>query len=143
MWGRHSPGERQGAWPTLYPCCSFGGCGYEDEPQFLAPFRSTIGFDRVFDLLENASRTQSLESWSPYNIVRTSEDSYRITMVVAGFAESKLTITHQPNLLIVAGSKAEMEANISIAAFRARSSSGASNWPTMLKLPKPNCRTAC
>ena len=38
-------------------------------------FRSTIGFDRVFDLLENASRVQSFESWPPYDIVRTSEDS--------------------------------------------------------------------
>jgi molecular chaperone IbpA len=72
-------------------------------------FRSTIGFDRVFDLLENASRAQSFESWPPYDIVRTSEDSYRITMAVAGFSESELAITHQPNLLIVAGNKAETE----------------------------------
>jgi molecular chaperone IbpA len=72
-------------------------------------FRSTIGFDRVFDLLENASRTQSFESWPPYDIVRTSEDSYRITMAVAGFAESELNITHQPNLLIVTGNKPEAE----------------------------------
>jgi molecular chaperone IbpA len=72
-------------------------------------FRSTIGFDRVFDLLENASRTQSFDSWPPYDIVRTSEDSYRITMAVAGFAESELSITHQPNLLIVASNKPEEE----------------------------------
>ena len=72
-------------------------------------FRSTIGFDRLFDLLENASRTQSFESWPPYDIVRTSEDSYRITMAVAGFAESELNITHQPNLLIVTGNKPEAE----------------------------------
>jgi molecular chaperone IbpA len=72
-------------------------------------FRSTIGFDRVFDLLENASRTQSFESWPPYDIVRTSEDSYRITMAVAGFSESEISITHQPNLLIVAGNKPEEE----------------------------------
>jgi molecular chaperone IbpA len=72
-------------------------------------FRSTIGFDRVFDLLENASRTQSFESWPPYDIVRTAEDSYRITMAVAGFSESELTITHQPNLLIVAGNKPESD----------------------------------
>jgi molecular chaperone IbpA len=72
-------------------------------------FRSTIGFDRVFDLLENASRTQSFESWPPYDIVRTSEDAYRIAMAVAGFSESELTITHQPNLLIVAGNKPETD----------------------------------
>jgi molecular chaperone IbpA len=72
-------------------------------------FRSTIGFDRVFDLLENANRTQSFESWPPYDIVRTSEDSYRITMAVVGFSDSELNITHQPNLLIVAGNKPETE----------------------------------
>jgi len=72
-------------------------------------FRSTIGFDRVFNLLENASRAQSFESWPPYDIVRTAEDAYRITMAVAGFSESELTITLQPNLLIVAGNKPETE----------------------------------
>lgn len=72
-------------------------------------FRSTIGFDRVFDLLENASRTQSFESWPPYDIVRTSEDSYRITMAVAGFSDAELSVMHQPNLLVVAGSKPEEE----------------------------------
>src|SRR4051794_32705417 len=72
-------------------------------------FRSTIGFDRVFDLLENASRTQSFDSWPPYDIIRSSEDSYRITMAVAGFAESDLAITHEPNLLVVTGDKPEQE----------------------------------
>ena len=70
-------------------------------------FRSTIGFDRVFDLLENASRTQTFESWPPYDIVRASEDSYRITMAVAGFSDSEINITHQPNLLIVSGDRPE------------------------------------
>lgn len=70
-------------------------------------FRSTIGFDRVFDLLENASRDQAFDNWPPYDIARTSEDSYRITMAVAGFSESELTITVQPNLLVVSGSKPE------------------------------------
>lgn len=73
-------------------------------------FRSTIGFDRVFDLLENASRSQSIDTWPPYDILRTSEDSYRITMAVAGFSEGELSVTHQPNLLIVAGNKPEPEA---------------------------------
>lgn len=70
-------------------------------------FRSTIGFDRVFDLLEHAGRDQTFEYWPPYDIVRTSDDSYRITMVVAGFSENELTINHQPNLLVVSGSKTE------------------------------------
>jgi molecular chaperone IbpA len=74
-------------------------------------FRSTIGFDRVFDLLENASRDQAFDNWPPYDIARTSEDSYRITMAVAGFSESELTITVQPNLLVVSGSKSEENDN--------------------------------
>ena len=72
-------------------------------------FRSTVGFDRVFDLLENASRAQSFDSWPPYDIVRSSEDSYRITMAVAGFSENELTITHQLNQLIVSGNQPETE----------------------------------
>ena len=66
-------------------------------------FRSTIGFDRVFDLLENASRAQSFESWPPYDIVRTLEDSYRITMAVAGFGENDIDIVSQENQLTVSG----------------------------------------
>lgn len=72
-------------------------------------FRSTIGFDRVFDLLENASRAQTFENWPPYDISRTSEDAYRITMAVAGFSEKDLSITHEPNLLVVSGQKPEEE----------------------------------
>jgi len=72
-------------------------------------FRSTIGFDRVFDLLENASRAQTFDVWPPYDILRTGEDSYRITIAVAGFTESELSVTHQQNLLIVAGKKNETE----------------------------------
>lgn len=72
-------------------------------------FRSTIGFDRVFDLLENASRVQSFDNWPPYDIVRNGEDAYRITMAVAGFSEEDLTINLQPNLLVVSGKQAHEE----------------------------------
>lgn len=81
------------------------------NPNFSPLFRSTIGFDRVFDLLENAGRDQAFENWPPYDIVRTSEDSYRITMIVAGFSENELAINHQPNLLVVNGRKADEENN--------------------------------
>ena len=66
-------------------------------------FPSTIGFDRVFDLLENANRVQTFENWPPNDIVRISEDAYRIIMAVSGFAEHELTLTHEPNLLVVSG----------------------------------------
>jgi len=66
-------------------------------------FRSSIGFDRVFDLLENA---EPFESWPPYDIVRTGEDGYRIAMAVAGFGPDELKLVYQPNLLVVSGAKA-------------------------------------
>ena len=68
-------------------------------------FRSSIGFDHVFDLLENATRVQALDNWPPYDIEKTGEDQYRITMAVAGFAPGELDITAQPNLLVVTGQK--------------------------------------
>jgi len=76
-----------------------------------APFyRSSIGFDRVFDLLESAARGQPADNWPPYDIARTGDDAYRISMAVAGFAQDELSISTKPNLLVVTGEKAS-EAN--------------------------------
>jgi molecular chaperone IbpA len=69
-------------------------------------YRSSIGFDRVFDMLENASRTPNVDNWPPYDIARTGEDAYRITMAVAGFGQDELSIVHEPNLLVVSGERA-------------------------------------
>ena len=66
-------------------------------------FRSSVGFDRVFDLLENAARVHAVDNWPPYNIEKWGEDQYRITMAVAGFAPEELDLTVQPNLLVVTG----------------------------------------
>ena len=68
-------------------------------------YRSSIGFDRVFDLLENASRTPSVDNWPPYDIARTGEDAYRITMAVAGFGQDELSIVHELNMLVVSGER--------------------------------------
>ncbi|MBB3395387.1 MULTISPECIES: Hsp20 family protein [unclassified Rhizobium] len=70
-------------------------------------YRSSIGFDRMFDLLENASL--NADNWPPYNIVKLGEDAYRIVIAVAGFAEHELTITHEANMLVVNGAKSEDE----------------------------------
>jgi len=73
-------------------------------PYDLSPlYRSSIGFDRVFDLLENASRAPTADNWPPFDTVKLSDDSYRITMAVAGFREEELDITMQPNMLVVSG----------------------------------------
>lgn len=74
---------------------------------FAPLYRSSIGFDRVFDTLEAAGRLDSSSNWPPYDIVKTGADDYRITMAVAGFAQDELTISYQPNLLVVAGQKAK------------------------------------
>ena len=68
-------------------------------------FRSSVGFDRIFDLLENATRVQALDNWPPYNIEKAGEDQYRITMAVAGFSPGELNLTAQPNWLVVSGQK--------------------------------------
>ena len=67
--------------------------------------RSTVGFDRLFDLLENAGRTLQTENYPPFNIERTGDDSYRITVAVAGFKSHEIDITAQQNALIVSGQK--------------------------------------
>ena len=69
-------------------------------------YRSSIGFDRVFDLLENASRVTTVDNWPPYDIAKIGNDDYRITMAVAGFAENELSMTQEQNMLMVAGQKA-------------------------------------
>jgi molecular chaperone IbpA len=70
-------------------------------------YRSSIGFDRIFNLLENATVPQNADNWPPYDIAKLGEDSYRIVIAVAGFNESELTITHEPNLLVINGAKSE------------------------------------
>ncbi len=68
--------------------------------------RSTIGFDRMFDLLDNAfTASQADDGWTPYNIAKTGDNSYRIEVAVAGFSSSDLTIVAQENVLTVAGRK--------------------------------------
>jgi molecular chaperone IbpA len=68
--------------------------------------RSTIGFDRLFEFLENASREQA-DNYPPYDIEKLSDDRYRITLAVAGFSQAEIDITARQNLLTVTGRKAE------------------------------------
>ncbi|RWM74511.1 Hsp20 family protein [Mesorhizobium sp.] len=72
---------------------------------FTPLFRSSVGFDRIFNMLEDASRVSTIDNWPPYDIAKVGEDDYRITMAVAGFSRDELTITHQPNMLVVSGSQ--------------------------------------
>lgn len=72
-------------------------------------FRSSIGFDRMFEALEAASRAETSDSWPPYDIVKAGENDYRIVMAVAGFSQDELTMTQEQNMLIVSGQKASAD----------------------------------
>ena len=67
--------------------------------------RTTVGFDRLFDLLESQVRNNAGDNYPPFNIERKGEDEYRITIAVAGFKPADLDITAQQNLLVVQGKK--------------------------------------
>ncbi|WP_026166833.1 Hsp20 family protein [Novosphingobium nitrogenifigens] len=71
--------------------------------------RTTVGFDRLFDLLERQARAQTGDNYPPFNIERRGEDQYRITLAVAGFKPEDLDITAQQNLLVVKGNKADTD----------------------------------
>ncbi len=68
-------------------------------------YRSTIGFDRLLTLLDKASGSDNGQTYPPYNIERTGENNYRITLAVAGFAESELTVETKEGVLTVRGAK--------------------------------------
>jgi molecular chaperone IbpA len=72
----------------------------------LAPlYRSTVGFDRLFSMLDQVSGFDSGSPYPPYNIERTGENAYRITLAVAGFAEKELSIEAKQNTLTIKGEK--------------------------------------
>lgn len=71
--------------------------------------RTTVGFDRLFDLMENQVRNNNGDNYPPFNIERRGEDTYRITLAIAGFRPEDLDITAQQNLLVVQGKKRDEE----------------------------------
>jgi molecular chaperone IbpA len=70
-------------------------------------YRSTVGFDRLFNLLDSTVGAADATSanWPPYNIERLGDDQYRITMAVAGFTPDEIDLVQQENALLVAGRK--------------------------------------
>jgi molecular chaperone IbpA len=73
---------------------------------FAPLWRSTIGFDRLFNLLDEAQQATE-DNYPPYNIERLGEDRYQISLALAGFAPDEITITAEQNVLTVEGRKAE------------------------------------
>lgn len=68
--------------------------------------RSTVGFDRLFDYLENASRAEQ-DNYPPFDIEKLSDDTYRITLAVAGFKREDIEIVAQQNMLTITGRRSE------------------------------------
>ncbi len=66
-------------------------------------YRATVGFDRVFNLLDSVAGQASTNGYPPYNIEKSGDNDYRIVMAVAGFAEAELNVTQKENELLVTG----------------------------------------
>lgn len=73
---------------------------------FAPLWRSTIGFDRLFDLVETAQRAGE-DNYPPYNIERLAEDRYQIALAVAGFAPEEISVTAEQNVVTIEGSKSD------------------------------------
>src|SRR5947209_5253191 len=70
-------------------------------------WRSSVGFDRLFDLIDDSLRLSGEDNYPPYNIERTGEDQYQISLALAGFTPEEIAITAEQNVLTVEGRKAE------------------------------------
>jgi molecular chaperone IbpA len=74
---------------------------------FAPLWRSTVGFDRLFDLAQAAAQHAGEDNYPPYNIERLSEDSYLISLAVAGFSPDEISITAEQNVVTIEGNKPE------------------------------------
>jgi len=73
-----------------------------------APFRrSSVGFDRLFDMLENSSFGATQENYPPFDLIKEGDNDYRIQLAVAGFKPDEIDITAQQNVLVVSGRKSD------------------------------------
>jgi len=68
-------------------------------------YRSTVGFDRVFDIFDRLARAEPRTDWPPYNIERMGEHQYRISVALAGFSPEEIEIVQQENVLQITGQK--------------------------------------
>lgn len=75
------------------------------QVDFSPLYRSTVGFDRLFSMLDSLAQPDSGQSYPPYNIERTGEDAYRISMAVAGFSENDIAIEAHRNVLSIKGER--------------------------------------
>ena len=113
---------------------------------FAPLFRTAIGFDRLARLMDTAASAGEAPSYPPYNIEKTGEDTYRLTMAVAGFRPEELDLVAKDNTLVVSGkvnNEAPKRAKCCIAASPAAPSSAASCSLTTSWWMAPTCRMVC
>jgi len=72
-------------------------------------FRSSVGFDRLLDLLAQADRVEPTTTWPPYNIEKVADDQYRISMAVAGFTADEIELTQHDTALLITGQRKGQE----------------------------------
>src|SRR5437868_4790668 len=107
--GRHSGPATGRAAP--YAACSLRQVAQMEDMIMrsafdFAPFRrSTVGFDRLFDMMENSSLGQAQENYPPFDLIKLGDNDYRIELAVAGFKPDEIDITAQQNVLLVTGRK--------------------------------------
>jgi molecular chaperone IbpA len=91
---------------SLHPALLLKG-GQDMRSAFdFAPYRrSTVGFDRLFDMLENSTLGQGQENYPPFDLIKLGDNDYRIELAVAGFKPDEIDITAQQNVLLVSGRK--------------------------------------
>ena len=111
---------------------------------FAPLWRSTIGFDRLLDLVNAAQQASTEDNYPPCNVQRVGEDRYQISLAVAGFAPDDIAITAEQSVLTMEGRKAENNsANSCTMEFRRGLSSGSSIWRTMSRSRELHSTTAC
>ncbi|TGE01114.1 Hsp20 family protein [Methylobacterium nonmethylotrophicum] len=76
---------------------------------FAPLYRSTVGFDRLFALIDQAARVEPSTQWPPYDIEKVAEDAYRITMAVAGFTQDEIELTQHDTTLVVTGQRKDRD----------------------------------
>src|SRR5882724_11963083 len=95
-------GRRPVSGDPLCPCCSMEDVAMRTMK--LDPFwRTSVGFDRLFDLMDESLRYEPEDHYPPCNIVRTGEDAYRVSLAVAGFKPEQIGVTVYQNTLTIAG----------------------------------------
>jgi molecular chaperone IbpA len=107
-------------------------------------WRSTVGFDRLFDLIDESTRWSGEDHYPPYNIERTGEDNYQISLALAGFTPEDVTVTAEQNVLTVEGRKAENgEHQYLYKGISARPFRRAFNLADYVQIKKPRSRVGC